>query len=288
MSNYDIEQIVDEGGNMIALAEVDPTTFALKSLTKGVNALDLGHIAESEGGTEGKKEVIKNEAKVIVKTTFEQEGRTTGTLMQRGVALIDFLENKVKGKVFLEIKNYGNVEGSDQEAFAIVMVTPGAMTKTPGGASSLKYESTYIAPPTDVTYDSAAISAIETALGITISTTSVTIKSGEYRGLTGALTPEFTSPDSINFAENGTGVAYLASAESSPGLPLAYSITGGVDAALFDIGASTGEVTFKAAPDYEDPDDFDGDNNYEIIITVSDGVNSNSKAVTITVTNVTE
>lgn len=182
MSNYDVDQIVDEGGNLIALAEVDPTTFELESLTKGTNALDLGHIVESEGGTTGKKDVLKNEAKVITKTTYEQEGGTTGTLQQRGKTLIDFLENKVKGKVFLELKNYGNVEGADQEVFALVQVTPQALVKTPGGASSLKYESTYIAPAVAVTFDAADMTAIETALGITITSTTVTINANEYRG----------------------------------------------------------------------------------------------------------
>ncbi len=40
--------------------------------------------------------------------------------------------------------------------------------------------------------------------------------------------------------------------------PPTYSISGGADAALFNIDAATGEVTFTAAPDFETPGDADG------------------------------
>ena len=47
----------------------------------------------------------------------------------------------------------------------------------------------------------------------------------------------------------------------------------------------TGEVTFKAAPDFETPTDADGNNVYDITVTASDGLNSTEKDVAITVTN---
>jgi len=34
---------------------------------------------------------------------------------------------------------------------------------------------------------------------------------------------------------------------------IAYSISGGADAGKFSINATTGELTFSAAPDYENP-----------------------------------
>lgn len=44
-----------------------------------------------------------------------------------------------------------------------------------------------------------------------------------------------------------------------------YSLSG-ADAALFEINQSTGEVCFKSAPDYEQPQDADGDNIYELTL----------------------
>jgi hypothetical protein len=61
----------------------------------------------------------------------------------------------------------------------------------------------------------------------------------------------------------------------------------GTDADLFNIVAATGAVTFKAAPNYEAPDDAGGNNVYNITVTASDGVNTSAaQAVAITVTNV--
>ncbi|MCM2371762.1 LamG-like jellyroll fold domain-containing protein, partial [Aporhodopirellula aestuarii] len=44
-----------------------------------------------------------------------------------------------------------------------------------------------------------------------------------------------------------------------------YTISG-VDAGLFSIGGTSGILTFTAAPDYEAPLDFDGDNVYEVTV----------------------
>ncbi|TYB83686.1 SdrD B-like domain-containing protein [Oceaniovalibus sp. ACAM 378] len=46
-----------------------------------------------------------------------------------------------------------------------------------------------------------------------------------------------------------------------------YEITGGADAALFTVDADTGEVSFIDPPDYENPQDAGGDNNYDVEIT---------------------
>ncbi len=95
--------------------------------------------------------------------------------------------------------------------------------------------------------------------------------------------PVFESATAVDAAENQT-VAYQASATDEDGDTLTYSISG-ADAALFDIDAATGAVTFKTAPDFEAPGDADADNAYQITVTASDGLNSTDQDVTITVTN---
>ena len=95
--------------------------------------------------------------------------------------------------------------------------------------------------------------------------------------------PAFTSPATVSVAENQVA-AYEAAAADADGGPLSYSLSG-TDAALFTIDANTGEVSFRAAPDFEVPGDADGDNVYDIIVTASDGANSTEQPVAITVTN---
>ena len=95
--------------------------------------------------------------------------------------------------------------------------------------------------------------------------------------------PTFTSPATANAQENQTA-AYMAAATDDEGDALVYSLSG-TDSALFTIDATTGEVSFIAAPDFEAPGDDGGDNVYDIIVTASDGTNSRNHNVAITVTN---
>jgi VCBS repeat-containing protein len=103
------------------------------------------------------------------------------------------------------------------------------------------------------------------------------------------FTPVITSAAAASIAENGTGTAYTATGtDADAGTTLTYAIAG-TDAALFNINASTGAVTFKAAPNFEAPANAGANNVYDITVTASDGANTSAaKAVAITVTNVNE
>ena len=103
--------------------------------------------------------------------------------------------------------------------------------------------------------------------------------------------PTFTSASTAAVAENvsTTTTAYIAKAVSADGAAqLMYSISGGADASLFNINTSTGAVTFKASPNYEAPNDFGGNNVYDIILQASDGLQTSGQAVSISLTNVNE
>ena len=66
---------------------------------------------------------------------------------------------------------------------------------------------------------------------------------------------------------------------------LTYSLSG-TDALLFTINEDSGEVRFRAAPDFEAPADDDGDNVHDVTVTASDGDrNRADHAVAITVTD---
>ena len=66
-----------------------------------------------------------------------------------------------------------------------------------------------------------------------------------------------------------------------------WHIVGGLDQSKFDIHTASGAITFKNAPDFENPTDSDGNNSYEFIIRASDMVkipNDNTKISGITST----
>lgn len=62
-----------------------------------------------------------------------------------------------------------------------------------------------------------------------------------------------------------------------------WAITGGADAALFAVVASTGRVSFLAAPDFEAPADADTDNDYELTLSVTTTAGVDTQAVVVRV-----
>ncbi|MDV4169267.1 hypothetical protein [Rhodovulum sp. FJ3] len=93
----------------------------------------------------------------------------------------------------------------------------------------------------------------------------------------------FSSGPVASVAENQTA-AYNAVATDIDGETVTYSLSGR-DAALFEIDSSTGEVTFRDAPDFEAPGDANGNNAYDIVVRAAAGGRTTNQNVTITVTN---
>ena len=87
--------------------------------------------------------------------------------------------------------------------------------------------------------------------------------------------------------ENTSGAVYQAQASDPEGATLTYSASG-TDAGLFDLDSASGELTFKQSPNFEQALDQDADNVYQLDITATDGANSASQAVTVTVADVNE
>ena len=101
-------------------------------------------------------------------------------------------------------------------------------------------------------------------------------------------TPTFDdgqTPATASVAEGTTAVGTY-SASDADGSSLTYTVEG-TDAALFTID-NTGALSFRTAPDFEAPSDRGQNNVYDVVVRVSDGTSSATRAVTITVTNVDE
>ena len=63
---------------------------------------------------------------------------------------------------------------------------------------------------------------------------------------------------------------------------------GGADQSSFSIDATSGELSFNTAPDFEYPDDSDGNNSYNVIVEITDGYLTDRSTLLITVTDINE
>jgi len=97
--------------------------------------------------------------------------------------------------------------------------------------------------------------------------------------------PTIDSSATVSIEENTTSVITV-DGNDVDGDSLSYSISGGADKDLFSIDSSTGDLAFVAKQDYENPTDSDGDNVYEVEVTVDDGNgNTVSQIINVTVTD---
>ena len=89
-------------------------------------------------------------------------------------------------------------------------------------------------------------------------------------------------------AENSRTATTVAAVDPDAGAQITFSIVGGVDAGRFTIDPATGVVSFVTPPDFEFPLDAGGDNNYDIVVQASDGVNNDTQNLRVTVTDIAD
>ena len=99
-------------------------------------------------------------------------------------------------------------------------------------------------------------------------------------------TPSVSGQISISYEENGTDAVATYTASDPEGTSITWDLLGD-DNSLFSISA-LGMLTFKIAPDFEAPADANTDNEYLVTVQASDGSNTDTQPVTVTVTNVNE
>jgi VCBS repeat-containing protein len=88
-----------------------------------------------------------------------------------------------------------------------------------------------------------------------------------------------------------TGHNVLATVTDAAGAPVVYAITGGADAALFEVDQVNGRLRFRVAPDHETPSDRGRNNIYEVEVTATsastvpgDATQTATQTVRVTVT----
>jgi gliding motility-associated-like protein len=101
--------------------------------------------------------------------------------------------------------------------------------------------------------------------------------------------PTITSSNAISITENTTTVLTVTATDPDIGNTLNYNISGGPDAARFNIDAITGVLTFTVAPDYENPTDVNTDNIYVVEIIAADNFGlADTATISVTVTNIND
>jgi Tol biopolymer transport system component len=99
--------------------------------------------------------------------------------------------------------------------------------------------------------------------------------------------PVITTSSSQSVAENHTFVTQLSAFDvDSTGERTTFSIADGLDGSFFEI--VNGNLQFRNAPDFENPADGNHNNIYSVTVNASDGTNSSSKTISVSVTNVNE
>ncbi|HPE60465.1 MAG TPA: GEVED domain-containing protein, partial [Thiolinea sp.] len=163
-------------------------------------------------------------------------------------------------------------------------------------SSSGGTEAVYLTPPTGLTAGITYLRFRYSSMDLTNQPTG-TATDGEVEDyqVTLALNtaPSITSNGgtanaAVYVDENQTAVTTMTAADIN-GNTLSFSITGGSDSGSFTINAATGELTFIAAPDYENPQDADANNSYVVEITVTDSVGAtDTQLLTVYINNVDE
>ena len=133
--------------------------------------------------------------------------------------------------------------------------------------------------PLDVGGDNHYHLSLELSDGVNTVSESLTVKVTDAND-----PPVLVLPDTISVREGINFVVKISGTDEDAMSMLSYRIAAGLDSANFEIqGLDT--LKFKSSPDYESPLDVGGDNHYNLLLEVSDGVNTAIELLTVKVTD---
>jgi hypothetical protein len=168
-----------------------------------------------------------------------------------------------------------SISGTDAGAFTINSST-GVLSFT----SAPNFES-----PTDSGADNSYVVIVTASDGTNSDTQTITVAVQNLNDSTPVITSNGgAATANIPVNENTTAVTTLVATDADAGSILTYTV-GGPDAAAFTINSTTGVLNFVSAPNFESPTDSGADNSYIVIVTSSDGTNSDTQTITVNVQN---
>ena len=130
--------------------------------------------------------------------------------------------------------------------------------------------------------------SVKIAFG-TLPTTPVNVSAGSTDETVVNITddndpPVISGSAAVDHPENSTAtIATYSATDPDDGATLTWTLSG-ADTSHFEL-SNDQKLSFKTGQDFEDPDDADDNGKYQVTITVSDGVLSDSIEVTVTLTD---
>ena len=142
--------------------------------------------------------------------------------------------------------------------------------------------------PADSNGDNSYIVIVEATDGEFTDTQTITVNVTNVAGEAPRITSNGGEDNATVFvAENSKTVTTVTAVDDDSNSRLSFAIVGGADAGKFTINSRTGLLTFKNAPDFENPGDSNGDNTYQVIVRSSDGSSLfDTQTIDVVVTNV--
>ncbi len=223
-----------------------------------------------------------NDAPVLVTntgSTVAEEGTDTITASELAVTDVDHSAAQLTYSI-----GTGPAHGRLE-----LTTTPGLSATTFTQADIAANRLIYVHDGSETTSDSFTFTVSDGAGGL-LGATTVTLTITPVNDAPTVTSNGGGSAAAINVAENVSAVTIVTGAD--PDLPsqvLTYSLSGGVDQALFTIDASTGALSFTAPPDFEAATDANGDHVYVVQVQVLDSQGaSTTQTIQVTVTDVAE
>lgn len=266
------EASVDKDGKIV----FDPTKVPNQGLAEGeTKTVVIAYtIADPYGGTANAKVTITvsgvNDAPVITSNGGGEAATVTLTENSTAVTTVMAVDPDAGAKI-----SYSIAAGGDGALFTIDSTGVLTFTKAPD-----------FEKPADKDKDNVYDVTVEISDGKLSDTQDLKVTVTNVNEAPVITSNGGKDKAALKVAENKTAVTTVKASDPDAGAKLVYSIAGGADKALFKIGAKTGVLSFREAPDFEKPADKGKDNVYDVTVKVSDGKLSDTQTLKVTVTDV--
>lgn len=181
------------------------------------------------------------------------------------------------------------IEASSNKSTAITFSVNGGPDASffamSGNTLSFKGSANYEAP-SDLNKDGVYEVYVQTTSGTTSSSQTIYVRVTDAPEAPSISTSSITS-----VAENSLVLATISAVDEDRGSSVTYSLldsSGSKDEGLLAINASTGQVSFVTAPDFESPTDLNSDNTIDFTVVASDGSLSSQADFSVAITNVND
>ena len=169
---------------------------------------------------------------------------------------------------------------SDDDAGDTLTVTTTPVSGPTNGSLALRSDGTFDFTPS-IGFSGTVTFTYEITDGLQTTTADVTI-------LVDNNLPAFQSPTSYSVDENQTAIGTV-DATDADGHTISYYLAGGDDETFFNIDETTGELTFKNEPNYENKLDSDALNTYEVTVEAVDSLSGiSTQDIVVTVVDINE